>query len=65
MLKEIVKVNFSSDSELDLGNLDPSFDAVLARGDYHVNFAGYDQGLAFGNLKAREIMRAKVLALAM
>ncbi len=67
MLKEIIKVKFNStvDSELDLGKLDPSFDAVLARGDYHINFAGYDQGLVFENLKAKEIKSTQDLALAM
>ncbi len=65
MLKEIVKVNFSSDSKLDLGKLDPSFEAVLARGDYHINFAGHDQRLVFENFKAKEIKSTEDLALAM
>ncbi len=57
MLKDIVKLSFSSSasSELDLGDLDPSFDLVLARGDYHINFAGHDQNLVFENLKAKDV----------
>ncbi len=67
MLKEIIKVKFNSsvESELDLGKLDPSFDAVLARADYHINFAGHDQALVFENFKARDIKSIPDLALAM
>ncbi len=67
MLKEIIKVKFnpSIDSELDLGKLDSSFEPVLARGDYHINFAGHDQRLVFENLKAKEIKSTKDLSLAM
>lgn len=67
MLKEIIKVKFNSsvESELDLGNLDPSFDAILARGDYHINFAGHDQGIVFENIQAGEIKTTQDLAQAM
>ncbi|MDD9898941.1 MAG: hypothetical protein OXU45_08080 [Candidatus Melainabacteria bacterium] len=49
MLKEIIKLDIDKlgDYELDLGELDTCFDAVLARQDYHINFAGYDQNIVF------------------
>ncbi|MDA1020943.1 MAG: hypothetical protein O2962_05270 [Cyanobacteria bacterium] len=49
MLKEVIKldINTLTDYELDLGELDSSFDEVLAKADYHINFAGYDQNIIF------------------
>ena len=49
MLQEAIKldINTITDYELDLGELDPNFDEVLAKADYHINFAGYDQNIIF------------------
>lgn len=67
MLKEIIKVKFipSIDSALDLGILDPCFDDVLLKGDYHINFAGHDQSIVFESLKSKQIKDLKDLSLAM
>ena len=52
MLKEAIKldINTVTDYELDLGVLDPHFDEVLAKADYHINFAGYDQNIVFDSV---------------
>lgn len=49
MLQEVIKLDIErlSDYELDLGELDEHFDVVLAKADYHINFAGYDQNIIF------------------
>lgn len=60
MLKEIIKLSIDrlADYELDLGELDPCFDLVLAREDYHINFAGYDQNIIFDTVTEQGLINS-------
>lgn len=66
MIKEITKLDFKSltDGELDLFGLESNFDAALAQGDYHINFAGFDLNLVFEGLRGGLIIDLEDIAIA-